>query len=531
MNEKVKGWIAQIKNFWTNRTLKQKSLIIGLPVLLVVILAVSTYFLTKENLVPLYSNLSPSETGQIKETLDSKGITSEIKDNGQTIFVPDNVVDELKVDLASKGIPDSGTIDYEFFGTNSNFSMTDNEFNVVKLEAMQNELANLMKEIDGINNAKVMINLPQESVWITDEAGEASASIVLETEPGYKFSQEQKTALFHLVSKSVPNLPTSNIVITNQFFDSFDIKNDGEDSELGTDIGSQQTIKNNVERDVQLRVQQLLGKMMGPDKVAVGVTADIDFSQKKSNQDIVEPVDKENIQGIAVSSEKIKEAYAGSKPSDGGVAGTGAEDIANYQGTENSNNGDYTKEEERINYDVTRIKNEIVDAPYRIRDLSIQLAVEPPNPKDVNSLPQQTIDEIKQMLGTIVKTSIDKGYNVNGQELSQDQVAEKVAVSVSQFKGNDSTLSSTKSTIPLWMYIAGGVLLVIIIVLVFLLLRKRRQEEDITVEDLNQSMIDVPDINNETETDGTVRRKQLEKMAKEKPEEFAKLLRSWISED
>ena len=35
----------------------------------------------------------------------------------------------------------------------------------------------------------------------------------------------------------------------------------------------------------------------------------------------------------------------------------------------------------------------------------------------------------------------------------------------------------------------------------------------------------------EHETEGTVRRKQLEKMAKEKPEEFAKLLRTWIAEE
>ncbi|WP_088041228.1 flagellar basal-body MS-ring/collar protein FliF [Bacillus sp. EAC] len=531
MNEKMKGWLAQSKNYWSNRTFKQKSLIVGLPILLVFIFALSTYFLTKENLVPLYSNLSPAETGQIKESLDAKGITSEIKDNGKTIYVPDNVVNELKVDLASKGIPDSGTIDYAFFTKNSNFSMTDSEFNVVKLEAMQNELANLMKEIDGINNAKVMINLPQPSVWMTDDTSEASASIVLDTKPGYKFNQEQVTALFHLVSKSVPNLPTSNIVITNQYFDSFELNNPSDNpGSDGSDYASQQKIKNDIERNVQLRVQQLLGKMMGQDKVAVGVTADIDFSQKKSKQDLVEPVDKENMQGIAISSERIKEAYAGSKPTNGGVAGTGQEDIANYQASNNNQNGDYTKTEDRINYDVNHIKNEIVESPYKIRDLSIQLAIEPPNPKDVNSLPQQTIDEIKQMLGTIVKTSIDKGYNPAGQELSQAQVNDKVAVSVTQFKGKEPTMSTTQSTIPLWMYIAGGVLLLIIIILLILLLRKRREDE-ITVEDLSQPIIDVPDINNETETDGTVRRKQLEKLAKEKPEEFAKLLRSWISED
>ena len=43
--------------------------------------------------------------------------------------------------------------------------------------------------------------------------------------------------------------------------------------------------------------------------------------------------------------------------------------------------------------------------------------------------------------------------------------------------------------------------------------------------------IDVEDISEEKETEATVRRKQLEKMAKEKPEDFAKLLRSWIAED
>jgi flagellar M-ring protein FliF len=43
--------------------------------------------------------------------------------------------------------------------------------------------------------------------------------------------------------------------------------------------------------------------------------------------------------------------------------------------------------------------------------------------------------------------------------------------------------------------------------------------------------IDVPDVNEEHETESSMRRKQLEKMAKEKPEDFAKLLRTWIAEE
>ncbi|MBP0726242.1 flagellar M-ring protein FliF [Bacillus sp. RG28] len=530
MNEKLNESLNRIKSYWKSRTQFQKGLIIGIPLILALIIGITTYFLTKVNYVPLYSNLTPAETGQIKQTLDSQGVSSEIQDNGKTIYVPDNVVDSLKVDLAAKGIPDSGTIDYSFFSKNSNFSMTDNEFNVLKLEAMQNELANLMKQIDGVNNAKVMINLPQQSLWVSDQNQTASASIVLDTKPGYNFTPDQITALYHLVSKSIPNLPTDNIVITNQNFEYIDLPNQKNNSTANT-YDTQQEVRKNVERDIQRQVQQLLGTMIGQNKVAVGVTADIDFTQEAREENLVEPVDKTNMQGIAVSAERIKEAYVGGKPATGGVAGTGTPDTTTYQSSGSSNNGDYSRSEERINYDVNRIKRKIVESPYKIRDLGIQVAVEPPNPKNPNSLPQQTINDIKQMLGTIVSTSIDKSYIQGGTALTPQQVGNKIAVSVLPFNGNTIQQIQPQSTIPVWMYIVGGVLLLVILLLIILLLRKKRNEE-VLVEDLNEEdMIDVPDINDEQETDSTVRRKQLERMAKDKPDEFAKLLRSWLAED
>ncbi len=64
------------------------------------------------------------------------------------------------------------------FRKNSGFGMTDNEFNVLKIEAMQTELANLIKSIDGVEDAKVMINLPQPTIFVGDQQEEASASIV-----------------------------------------------------------------------------------------------------------------------------------------------------------------------------------------------------------------------------------------------------------------------------------------------------------------------------------------------------------------
>ena len=64
-----------------------------------------------------------------------------------------------------------------------------------------------------------------------------------------------------MVSKSVPNLPTDNIVITNQNFEYFDLEN--EKNSPGNTFANQQEIKKEIERDIQRQVQTMLGTLMG----------------------------------------------------------------------------------------------------------------------------------------------------------------------------------------------------------------------------------------------------------------------------
>jgi flagellar M-ring protein FliF len=528
MNEKIKDFINRFTLFWKERTKPQKVMMIGLIALFILIVSVASFFATRTNFVPLYSNLSPQETGQIKAMLDQRGIESEIVDNGTTIKVPEQAVDTLKVELAAEGIPDSGSIDYSFFGENAGFGMTDNEFNVLKLEAMQTELANLIKGIEGVEDAKVMINLPQPSVFVSEQEETASASIVLKTKPGYKFNEQQIKSLYHLVSKSVPNLPTDNIVIMNQFFEYFDLENE-ENFSTGTTFATQHEIKKQIERDIQRQVQRMLGTMMGQDKVVVSVTADVDFTQENREENIVTPVDEENMEGIAVSVQRITETFSGNGVQPGGPNGTGENEVANYPGVTGETSGDYERIEETINNEVNRIKKEIVESPYKVRDLGIQVMVEPPNPNDPNSLSQQTVDDITKILGTIVRTSIDKQV---GEQLTDEDIQNRVVVSVQQFNGK-MKFEEPKQMIPLWVYIAGGILLAVIIALLVLLLRRKRKQDDEELEEFVQQPIslNVPDVNEEIETEASVRRKQLEKMAKEKPDEFAKLLRTWLAED
>src|SRR5699024_2992910 len=121
----------------------------------VFLIAIVSWYTTKTKYVPLYSNLSVQETSQIKTELDSRGVTYKLEDSGSTITVSEDEADSLLVDLAGEGIPDSGNIDYSFFSENSSWGITDNEFDMMKLDATQTELSNLIKSIDGIDDAKV----------------------------------------------------------------------------------------------------------------------------------------------------------------------------------------------------------------------------------------------------------------------------------------------------------------------------------------------------------------------------------------
>ena len=527
MKENMNKFFNPLKEYWTNRSKKQKTMLISSILLLLLVISISVFFLTRVNLVPLYSNLSPSETGAIKENLDGRGIKSEISDGGKTISVPEEVVDTLKVELAAEGIPSSGNIDYSFFSENASFGMTDNEFNVMKLDAMQTEIANLIKGIDGINDANVVITLPSEGVFVSDENGEASASIVLNTKPGYNFSENQIKGLYTLVSKSVPNLPTDNIVITNQNFEYFDLNSTT--NTAGDTFTAQNNVKKQVEKDIQRQVQQMLGTLMGQNKVMVSVTADIDFTQENREENLVTPVDEENMQGIAVSAQKISETYTGENAAAQGTPATEEETDTTTTNTETttSGDGDYEKVDDTINYEVNRIKKQISESPYKIRDLGIQVMVEPPTADDPTSLSQESIDDITNMLGTIVRTSIDK--TATG-DLTDEDLQNKIAVSVQQFNGKATSTETASPGIPWWVYAVGGVLLAVIGLLIFFVIRARKKKAAEPEEEII-SPVSIPDVNEEVESEGTLRRKQLEKMAKEKPEDFAKLLRTWITEE
>ncbi|MFA9558088.1 flagellar basal-body MS-ring/collar protein FliF [Evansella sp. AB-rgal1] len=525
MNEKFNEYKKKTTEFWQGRTKTQQGLYIGTIAIIVLVFITFMWFSSRTSYVPLYSNLTVQETGEIKATLDARGVTSQISNGGTTISVPEPMVEELTVSLAAEGVPRTGRIDYSTFRDNMGFGTTDNEFQLLERAALQTSIEDVIRNINGVSHAQVMITMPEESLWLMDDKGEATASVLLQVQPGYRLEQSQIRALYHLVSKSVPSLPLENIMIMDQMgqFLELDDNQSIVNSTL-TLFEQQRNIQRDIERDIQRQVQQMIGTLVGPDKVVVYVSTDIDFTQENRQEQIVTPVNEENMSGIALSIERITETFTGDEEAEGGIPGTGETDIPGYPGVLGGSRGDYERMEERINNEVNRIHREITESPYKIRDIGIQVLVEPPNPEDPATLPAERLDAIQQVLGQIVRTSIDGEYTT---DWNQGDIDERIFVSSQEFFGKVQFESPTVAS-SYWQYIVGGVLLLIIIVLLFILMRRRKTVEEEEIE--KEVTYEIPMIE-EKDSEEKARRRQLEKLAKEKPEEFSKLIRTWLSEE
>ena len=254
MNERLNKLKTDSTAFWSSRSKKQKGTIIGSVVAVVLLAAALTFFLTRTTYVPLFTDLTLEEAAQVKTSLDGLGVAYEIGTGGTTINVPEQQLESLKLQLASEGVPSGAGNGYSTFWNNAGFGMTDNEFDVLQLSAMQTELANLIRQIDGVNDANVMIAMPETGVFLNDSTQEPTATVILQTALGHQFSEDQIKTLYNLVAMSVPNLTPENIVITNQYSEDFTLVDVGSSTSI---VADQMMIKEKIERDLQRQVQSL----------------------------------------------------------------------------------------------------------------------------------------------------------------------------------------------------------------------------------------------------------------------------------
>lgn len=483
--------------------------------------------LSKTEYEVAFQDLDSTDSAGVMTYLDTSGIPYRLSPDGKSISVPSTDAARIKIAIGSQGIVQEGSIGYKVFDESSSMiGTTDSEFNVKYNNALNGEVEQLMRRMQGIKDVKVLITLPKETVFASQEDQEkALASVVLSFNPGFRPTQDNIDGYFNLVKTAVPNLPVDNITITNNEVELMPTAKGGQ-AGVSSQVEENFALQKKFEDDVKKDVKQFLSTLTGPDKVDVLVFSKLNFDKENRQEEIVLPVDAENMKGIEISSQIISNTYSGQGNTSGGVAGTGSEDVSGYPSGTDTGTSSSEESSETRNYEVNRITKDIIASPYTVKDLTINVAVEPPNGQ--TTLDDTTSAAIQNILVNIVRASLaDSGITYTDADLTK-----KVSVFSQQF--GSTAADAASGGLASWMIWAiGGAALLVGAGGGYLIYRSRKNKQEEEAEDdiPLQVPTEFPSINMESVTNESQVRKQLESLAKKKPDEFVNLLRTWLAEE
>ncbi len=368
-----KTLLEQITALFQNLTGKQKA-IIGASTVSVIgfIVFLVLYTNAKNGTVDgyrvLFDNINASDSALVIEQLEKDNVPYKILNEG-TIKVPKDFVYRERIAIAALGIPKSSKVGFELFDK-QDFGETDFAQKIKYLRALEGELARTIGSLTPIEDAKVHIALPKESVFV-EKATLPTASVVLNINPNMRLSNKQIAGIKNLIAASVIKLSIENVKIVNQDGESLGTEaTDGFESDL---VLAQIKYKSDYERAYEKKIERVLSPILGgADKVVAKVSIDFDFEQTNTVSEFYDP---ESVVRSEQSTEETKEG--GSTKESGGVPGA-ISNIGPVQGVENDKKeGEkYEKSSTTTNYEISKKVTNIKGEFAKIRRVTASVVVD-----------------------------------------------------------------------------------------------------------------------------------------------------------
>jgi flagellar M-ring protein FliF len=257
---------------------------------------------------PLYTDLTDQEAGAAVERLRQMQVPYRLAANGSTVLVPQSRLAELRLQLATEGLPRSGRLGFELFDQ-TNFGATEFAEQVNFRRALEGELERSVLSLDRVERARVHISLPKRSVFL-DYDQPAKSSVVLQLRPGAELTPQQIDGITHLVASAVEGLDPGQVVLVDTRGRLLARPHAG--SEAMT--GEQLEYRRRLEQQIENKIESTLEPYVGFDKVRVNTAADIDWSQGEQTEEVLDP------NTLVMSTQKLQETAG--PPNQSGAPGT-----------------------------------------------------------------------------------------------------------------------------------------------------------------------------------------------------------------
>jgi flagellar M-ring protein FliF len=303
--------------------------------------------------------------------------------------------------------------------------------------AMEGELANSIKSIDGVTAATVHLAIPQKDVF-TDDQQKPTASVLVATGAGKELTEDQVQAVVHLVSSSIEGLEPGAVTVVGA--DGRVLSSAGGSAAAGGSTDSRARATSDFESRMNASVQRMLDQALGTGNAVVQISADLDFdnTETKSRKYSATP----NMPPVAESTKSEKYSNGTGGAPVGGVLGPDNVQVpVNSDGTA-VGGGSYEQNEATRNNAVDVTDEVRRSAPGAVKKLSVAVminsdAVQGANEAQLQQLISSAVGLDPTRGDTIAVSALQfdtSGAEAAQRQLDQARAADKNAALMSMIK-------------------------------------------------------------------------------------------------
>lgn len=229
----------------------------------------------------LFSNLSDKDGGAIVAQLAQMNVPYKYTEGGGAIMVPADKVHDVRLRLASQGLPKGSVAGFELTDANR-FGMTQFQEKLSFQRGLEGELTRSIQALAAVQSARVHLALPNQNGFFREQQ-KPSASVLLTLHPGRTLDRAQIAGIVHLVASSVPELSPAAVSVVD---DSGKLLSSTGDANANGSVDAQQlAYVQQLEQLYTRRILDMLEPVVGKQNVKAQVTADVDFSQTEATSE------------------------------------------------------------------------------------------------------------------------------------------------------------------------------------------------------------------------------------------------------
>ncbi|WP_372656885.1 flagellar basal-body MS-ring/collar protein FliF [Hydrogenophaga sp.] len=397
----------------------------GLGALAVLALALAAFFMNRQpDWRVLFANLSDKDGGAIVAQLSQMNVNYKYSDGGQAILVPSDKVHDIRLRLASQGLPKGSVAGFELMESNR-FGMTQFQERLTFQRGLEGELTRSIQSLSSVQVARVHLALPNQNGFFREQQ-KASASVLLTLYAGRTLDRSQIAGIVHLVAASVPEMNPKAVSVVDDGGNLLSASPEG--MAQGADTQKLQYVQQ-IEQLYTRRILEILEPLVGRNNVKAQVNAEVDFSLVESTSEQHRP--NQGGEPGTVRSQQTVEDSAGGSAQPAGVPGavsnqppaTGTAPIngsaAPLGVNGSSDKSGSARRESVINYEVDKTVKVVREASGNVRRLSAAVVINHRSVTDKNGkttlvpIPTAQIEQMTALVRETIGFSQDRGDSVN----------------------------------------------------------------------------------------------------------------------